>query len=81
MIKSIQVERLRQFIVFGERHLNYLVREYVRYYNGLRSHSHCEYLPPASTDPPPPNDSAVAEVILRHERLGGVIAWYERCAA
>ena len=81
VIKSIQIECLRQFIAFGERHLNYLVQEYVRYYNGLRSHSRREYLPPASTDPPPPNGSAAAEEIVRHERLGGVIAWYERRAA
>ena len=81
VIKSIKVECLRQFIAFGERHLNYLVQEYVRYYNGLRSHSRRDYLPPAAIDPPPRNDSAAAEEIVRHERLGGVIAWYERRAA
>ena len=53
----------------------------VRYYNGLRVHSRRDYLPPAAVDPPLRNDSAVAEEIVRHERLGGVIAWYERRAA
>lgn len=81
VIKTIKVECLRQFIAFGERHLNYLVQEYVRYYNGLRSHSRRDYLPPAVTDPPPRNESAGADEIVRHERLGGVIAWYERRAA
>jgi hypothetical protein len=66
---------------FGERHLNYLVQMYVHYYNGQRSHSRRDYLPPAAVDPPLRNDSAAADDIVRQERLGGVIAWYERRAA
>ena len=81
VIKSIKVECLCHFIAFGERHLNYLTQMYVRYYNGQRSHSRREYLPPAATAPPTPNDSAVAKDIVRQERLGGVIAWYDRRAA
>jgi len=80
-IQTLKFEVLRHFIAFGERHLNYLVQEAVRYYNDQRAHSRRDYLPPAAADPPPRNESADADEIVWQERLGGVIAWYERRAA
>jgi putative transposase len=32
------------------------------------------------TDPPPENETIMLEKIVRHERLGGLIKWYERAA-
>jgi hypothetical protein len=32
------------------------------------------------TDPPPENETIVLDEIVRHERLGGLIKWYERAA-
>lgn len=37
-IQSIQVECLDHFLVFGEKHLDYLVREYVEHYHTERPH-------------------------------------------
>ena len=37
-IETIKLECLRKFIVFGKRHLDYLVSEFVEYYNHQRSH-------------------------------------------
>jgi putative transposase len=81
VIQTLQVELLRQFIAFGERHLNYLVQTYVAYYNQRRAHSSREYFPPQSAHRPAPNDSADPAQILGQEQLGGVIRWYERRAA
>ncbi len=80
VIQSIKQECLENFLVFGERHLNYLVREYVRYYNDDRAHSACGHLPPSCADPPPENNTIVLDQIVRRERLGGLIQWYERAA-
>lgn len=38
-VGTIKRECLAHFIVFGERHFKYLVREYVKYYNTVRPHS------------------------------------------
>jgi putative transposase len=37
-IGKIKQECLNYFIVFGERHLRYLISEYVRYHNTVRPH-------------------------------------------
>ncbi len=69
---------MNNFLICGEKHLNYLVSEYVRYYNGHRAHSARDFLPPSCSDPPPDNETIVLDEIVRHERLGGLIKWYER---
>ena len=38
-VGTIKRECLDHFIVFGEKHFRYLVREYVKYYNTVRPHS------------------------------------------
>lgn len=80
-IGSIKGECLNRFICFGLRHLDYLVEEYVRYYNELRPHSRKEDKPLLGVwndnhDPP-----TEQEEIVCHERLGGVLKHYERLAA
>lgn len=37
-IKSLKYECLYKFIIFGKRHLDYLVTSFVSYYNVRRSH-------------------------------------------
>ncbi|WP_146374414.1 integrase core domain-containing protein [Symmachiella macrocystis] len=80
VIQSIKQECLDNFLMFGEQHLNYRVREYVRYYNDDRAHSACGHLPPTCDDPLPENNTIVLNDIVRRERLGGLIKWYERAA-
>jgi len=79
--QTIQQECLDHFIVFGERHLRYLIREFVRYYHDCRPHQSLGNLPPSMEKPPEefavlgPND------VVRREWLGGLLADYERSAA
>jgi putative transposase len=80
VIQSIKQECLDDFLVFGEQHLNYLVREYVRYCNDQRAHSACGHLQPSCTDPPAESNTILLNQIVRRERLGGLIQWYERAA-
>lgn len=80
VIQTIKQECLQNFLVFGEKHLNYLVRNYVSYYNENRAHSARDFLPPSCTDPPPENETLVLDEIVRHEELGGLIKWYQRAA-
>jgi hypothetical protein len=37
-IQTLQVECLDHFLVFGEKHLDYLIREYVEHYHAERNH-------------------------------------------
>jgi putative transposase len=80
VIQSIKQECLHNFLVFDEQHLNYLVHEYVRYYNDDRAPSACGHLPPSCIDPPPENNIIALDDIVRRERLGGLIQWYARAA-
>ena len=78
-VQSIKQEALEPFIILGARHLNHLVAEYVEYFNDHRAHSSLHFRTPTtrgkSFPERPPSDT---EPILRHQRLGGVLNWYER---
>jgi len=41
-VQTIKNECVDQFVVFGERHLEYLIREYEDYYNTVRPHQGIE---------------------------------------
>jgi transposase InsO family protein len=45
-VGTIRWECLDKFIIFGKRHLDYLVSEFVEYYNTTRSSMVRGYLPP-----------------------------------
>ncbi len=60
--------------------LQYHGHSVVRLYNDNRAHSARNYLPPSCSDPPPENETIVFDEITCHERLGGLIKWYERAA-
>ena len=76
-IQTIQVECLDHFLAFGEKHFDYLVREYVEHYHQERPHQGLENQPIAGQPPPAPPDS---EVRCR-TRLGGLLRHYYRAAA
>ncbi|TWT48969.1 integrase core domain-containing protein [Botrimarina hoheduenensis] len=80
-IGSIKGECLNRFIAFGLRHLDYLVEEYVRFYNERRPHSRKDNKPLVGVwsdldDPPDDLQALVCE-----ERLAGVLKHYERRVA
>jgi len=80
-VKSIKVECLSHFIVFGKKHLDFLVSSYLDYYNELRPHQSLDNRPLSGkwsvVDEPLGED----EKIVCHERLGGLLRHYERVAA
>lgn len=71
-VGTIKRECLNHFIVFGRKHLKYLVKEYVKYYNSKRPHSAMDNLP---------LDYRTAKTkgkIQCESRLGGLIKHYYR---
>ena len=76
-IQSLQVECLDHFLVFGEKHLDYLVREYVEHYHTERPHQSLGNRPIAAGESPPTSGG----VISCGTRLGGLLKDYSRSAA
>ncbi len=70
-VGTIKREYLNHFIVFGERHLCYLVREFIDYYNTERSHptvaEQTRWLPSARM---------CSGRLTRSSRLGGLLHGY-----
>ncbi len=72
----MQVECLDHFPVFGEKHFDYLVREYVEHYHTERPHQGLGNSLVIGESPP----SSVWEITCR-SRLGGLLRNYSRAAA
>ena len=79
-IGLIKSECLSKFIFFGQRHLDYVVAEYVRYFNEKRSHSSRGNLPPLS-DPPAHATTVEPDQLEVRSYLGGLVHSFERRAA
>jgi putative transposase len=81
-VQTAKVECLDNFVVFGERHLEYLLREYERYYNTVRPHQGIENrtIGGASQLPKESESLNPAEVEC-DSRLGGLLRHYYRKAA
>ena len=75
-IQTLKIECLSRFVILGEKHSNYLTREFVDYYHRQRPHQSKENAPLIPSDTPPSKGDIVCE-----ERLGGVITHYYRKAA
>lgn len=74
-VRSIKNECLDHFLVFGWKHLDYLICEYVSYYNRLRPHMAKDNLPLEKIpDSVIPFDPKVP--VERKEYLGGVLNHY-----
>ena len=72
-IRSIKSECLNRMLIFGERHLEYLVSEFIEHYHTERPH---QGLDNEIIEPPP---QGTGEIICR-ERLGGLLKYYGRAA-
>lgn len=71
-VGTIKRECLNHFIVFGEQHLRYLVKEYVEHYNSTRPHSSMDNMP---LEYRPKNRTGA---IKCRSKLGGIIRHYYR---
>jgi len=76
-VQSIQHECLDHFLVFGEKHFDYLVREYVEHYHEERPLQGLENRLITGQPPPAPPDG---EIQCR-TRLGGLLRHYYHAAA
>jgi len=80
-IQSLKVECLDRFVIVGERHLNYICREWQRYFNAERPHSARDYLPPAWERASEMDSTDRSSDVLCSSRLGGLLKSYSRRAA
>jgi len=72
-VRSIKSECLNRMLIFGEKHLRYVVSEYMQHYHTERPH---QGIGNNIIDPPPLGDGR----IVCHERLGGMLKSYRRAA-
>ena len=74
-VLSIKSECLNRMVLIGERHLRRAIGSYVEHYHLERPHQGIGNLPLRGV--PKPSEG----VVLRHERLGGILGHYYRQAA
>ena len=79
-IGTLKGECLHRFLIFGKKHLDYLVKEFQTYYNHTRSHSSRECLPPIRAVPENVHSLAVNDVDVR-THVGGLVKLFHRKAA
>ena len=79
-IETIKLECLRKFTVFGKQHLDYLVSEFVDYYNHQRSHMERDHLPPVRQEPEEVATLTMDRIEVK-EYVGGLVKSFERKAA
>ncbi len=72
-VRSIKSECLDRMLIFGERHLEYVVKEYMEHYHTERAH---QGIGNEIIEPPPPGEGKV----VCQERLGGLLMFYRRAA-
>jgi len=80
-VQSIKRECLDHFIVFGERHLWFLVREYLAHYHEERPHQGCGNRPLAGRKPPDETRPFSGDDVACRERLGELLRHYYPKAA
>jgi putative transposase len=76
-VKTIKYECLRHFVFFGERHLRYVVKEFMAHYHRERFHQSLDGHP---IEKPDDGTRRSGKVACR-PRLGGMLNFYYREAA
>jgi transposase InsO family protein len=76
-VLTARTELTDRILILNQRHLNAVLAEYVRHYNGRRPHRSRELRPPRPAHPVANLDSPR---IKRQRMLGGLINEYERPA-
>lgn len=78
-IGTIRWECLDKFIVFGKRHLDHIVSEFVIYYNTRRSHMERDYMPPIREVPEEVETLTMDQIEVK-SYVGGLVKSFERKA-
>jgi putative transposase len=79
-VRTIRNECLEHFVIFGERHLRHLLREYLAHYMRERFHQGLGgrlIVPRTASE----NDNSASDGIRCRSRLGGLLNFYQREAA
>jgi transposase InsO family protein len=76
-VRTVRSELTDRMLILSQRHLNAVLAEYVRHYNGRRPHRSRKLRPPRPTHPVAKLSS---QRIRRQQLLGGLINEYERAA-
>ena len=79
-VKTIKHECLNHFIFFGERHLRYVVKEFVAHYLTERFHQGLDG-ELVTRQAESANDNGNSGPISCRSRLGGMLNYYHRVAA
>ena len=74
-VKTIKYECLRYFVFFGQRHLRYVISEYMAHYHHERFH---QGIGGSLISPIAANDNAATGEIRCRSRLGGLLNFYYR---
>ena len=78
-VKTIKYECLNNFVIFGERHLRYLIKEFVEHYQTERFHQAIGGQLIRNVGPT--NDNGADGEVACRSRLGGMLNYYHREAA
>jgi hypothetical protein len=76
----VKFPRASRLVIFGERHLRHLIKEFMGHYPTERHHQGIgsQIITPKAS---PSNDNATLDAIGRRSRLGGLLNYYHREAA
>ena len=81
-VRTVRQECLDWVLVWGRRHLERVLAEYVRHYNDQRPHRGVALRPPRSIHSESSAGAApLARTVRRRDRLGGLIHEYYQAAA
>jgi putative transposase len=78
-VQTISGECLSHFMVFGEKHLWHIIKEFLAHYHGERPHQGLGNVPPQGAAPPPVS-RVTTEDIVCEQRLGGLLKHYRRAS-
>jgi hypothetical protein len=76
-VGTLRRECLDYLLIYGERHLQWVLAHYERHYNGHRAHQSRGQRPPLPTSGKPIDLTAV---IKRRRTVAGLIHGYQRAA-
>jgi putative transposase len=80
-VRTVRQECLDWMLIWGRRHLERVLDEYVRHYNDERPHQSLALRPPRAIEVRAGPDRVTAAVrIRRRDRLGGVVHEYQVAA-
>jgi len=79
-VKTVRTECLARFVIFGQRHLHHLIKEFIAHYHSERYHQGVggQLIRPL---PAPSNDNVPLGAVKCRTRLGGLLNFYHREAA